>query len=235
MSEEKTDQSKIASYVGKLLRDNFGKGPTSVHVTMDVPFLVIHLRDFLAPMEAILVQQKEIKRVEETRDVLMDQLKSEIQLELQYIAGIDLKELYFDWNLEKKTGILIGVLHEDTETCDGKWPAHLNLKQFNKRVREMSEWSQKIPEETESFWLNDRIILIKRTGVFVQIEKELIKNGFTEELKIVKRPLERRLIQQAHLEQFIDRPIVEAFMDWDFNGDKGYMILVLQGNHRKKD
>lgn len=235
MAEEKTNQNKVASYIGKVLRDNFGKGPTSVHVTLDFPFLIIHLRDFLAPMEAILIQQKEVKRVEETRDVLMEQLKLEIHLQLQSIVGIDIKELYFDWNLVKKTGMIIGILDENTNSSDSKWPGHLNLKQFNKRVREMSDWGQKIPEETESFWLNDRIIVIKRTGIFVQIEKELINHGFTEELKLVKRPMERRLAQQAHLEQFLDRSIVETFVDWDFNGDKGYMILVLRGNQQKQE
>lgn len=57
--EKNSVQAEIASYIGKLLRDNFGKGPSSVYVSLKKPFITIHLRDFLAPMERVLLSQGE--------------------------------------------------------------------------------------------------------------------------------------------------------------------------------
>lgn len=228
MEETRTGHGEIAGYMGRLIRDNFGKGPTSVYVTLEHPFLVIHLRDFLAPMEAILMQQGEYKRVEDTRDLLFEQLQTEIRARIEVIAGITIQEMYFDWDLQQKRGVILGVMSEDTSACEAQWPAHLNYQKFNDKVIELSEWGQKVPAVTESFWLNDRTIVIKRTGVFVEIEKELIQAGYTNELKEVKKPLELRMIHRASLESLIDGKITDAFVFWHFTGDKGYAVLIMQ-------
>lgn len=228
MEETRTEQGEIAGYIGKLIRENFGKGPTSVYVTLEHPFLVIHLRDFLAPMEAILVSQGEEKRVQETRDLLFEQLQTEMRAQLEVIAGITIREMYFDWDLQQKRGVILGVMSEDTSECEAHWPAHLNYRKFNDKVIELSEWGQKVPATTESFWLNDRTIVIKRTGIFVEIEKALIQAGYTNELKEVKKPLELRMIHRASLESLIDGKITETFVVWHFTGDKGYAVLIVQ-------
>ncbi|WP_022794702.1 DUF2294 domain-containing protein [Marinococcus halotolerans] len=228
MEETRTEHGEIAGYIGKLIRDNFGKGPTSVYVTLEHPFLVIHLRDFLAPMEAILMDQGEHKRVEETRDLLFGQLQTEMRAQLEVIAGVTIREMYFDWDLQQKRGVILGVMSEDTSECEAQWPAHLNHQKFNDKVIELSKWGQKVPATTESFWLNDRTIVIKRTGVFVEIEKELIQAGYTNELKEVKKPLELRMIHRASLETLIDGKITGTFVAWHFTGDKGYAVLIVQ-------
>lgn len=228
MEETQVVQGEMAGYIGKLIRDNFGKGPTSVYVTLEHPFLVIHLRDFLAPMEAILVAQDEYQRVEDTRDLLFEQLQAEMRAKLEAIAGITIQEMYFDWDLQQKRGVILGVMSEDTSECEAHWPVHLNHQKFNNKVIELSEWGQKVPATTESFWLNDRTVVIKRTGIFVEIEKELIQAGYTHELQKVKKPLELRMIHRASLEAFIDSRITGTFVSWHFTGDKGYVVLILQ-------
>ncbi|SDO21564.1 DUF2294 domain-containing protein [Alkalicoccus daliensis] len=232
MIDKKNIQTEIASYMGKMLRDNFGKGPTSVFVALYSPFLVIHLRGFLAPMEKILVKQRETKRVEETRDVLMQELMPEIHDNLQTIADIDLQDMYFDWNIHRQTGMILGILSSEDKITQPAWPASVDQKKFNQTIIEMSEWGQKTPASTKSYWINDQIIVVRKSGVFVQIEKEFIKAGFTDELKLVKRPLEKKLLYQAGLEKIINKPIVETFMDWDFKNDIGFIILALQSSSK---
>ncbi|SFE48857.1 two-component system, chemotaxis family, CheB/CheR fusion protein [Paenibacillus catalpae] len=48
---------EIASHIGRLLREAFGKGPQSIFVNISRPFIVIYLRNFLSPTEKILLQQ----------------------------------------------------------------------------------------------------------------------------------------------------------------------------------
>lgn len=228
MTEKKSIQSQIAACIGKILRENFGKGPASVYVTLHPPFFIVHIRGFLTPMEKVLLQEKETRRVEDTRDILMQQLIPEICFHLQQIAGIETQDLYFDWNLEKQSGMLLGTINGENSSGKNTWPDELNYDQFNKKIFDLSEQHHKAPASAESFWLNSQMILIEKNGVFVEIEKELINSGFTEMLKTVKRSMEKRIVQEADLEKIIGRPVAESFFDWNFHEDLGYILLVLQ-------
>lgn len=66
-----------------------------------------------------------------------------------------------------------------------------------------------------SYWA----ILIRRSGILVRIEKELIKNGFVEELKLAKRLLEHVLLKEVRLEHALKRTISEIFLEWEFEED----------------
>ncbi len=54
---EKNIYSRISSFTGRLLREKFGKGPTSVFVAINNPYITIYLRDFLAPIERVLFEK----------------------------------------------------------------------------------------------------------------------------------------------------------------------------------
>ena len=70
--------------------------------------------------------------------------------------------------------------------------------------------------------------MVRRSGVLVEIEKELIKNGYVEELKLTKRPLEHRMLVEAGLETVLKRAINETFLDWNFEKDKSYTVFLLE-------
>lgn len=227
MPEEKTLHAEISSYISTLLRTNFGKGPTSVYVSVKRPYITVHFRGFMAPMEAILMKQNESKRILETRSLMMNDLRQEIKMQFLKIADLDIKDIYADWDLEKKTGMIIAILDEEPSEAF-EWPADIDQKEFEEKVDLASLKAEKIPEKTESFWLNDRTILVKRTGILVRIEKELIRNGFVEELKVTKRPLERQVMQEVQIESVLKRDVSEIFIDWNFDEDISYIALMLE-------
>ncbi|PKH08623.1 hypothetical protein [Planomicrobium sp. MB-3u-38] len=70
--------------------------------------------------------------------------------------------------------------------------------------------------------------MIKRTGILVEIEKQLIKNGAADELKLAKRPLEYRITKFFNLDHFLPSPVEEIFVDWDFHQEYSYMVLILK-------
>lgn len=228
MSNEKTIHNEVGSYISTLLRDHFGKGPTSVFVTVKPPFISIHLRGFLAPTEKILLKQQEHRRVLETRDLLMNQLAADIKLDLWKIGKLEIEDVYADWNLDDQTGMILAVMADKSSAADIEWDSDIQVESIREEVEEASRKAQKTPESTELFWLNNRTLLIERSGIFVEIEKELIRGGFVEELKLVKRPLERRLILQTRIEAIMKQPILEVFLDWNFITDKGYIVLLLE-------
>ncbi|WP_203340298.1 DUF2294 domain-containing protein [Planococcus beijingensis] len=228
MKKEKTTEAEVSGYISGLFRAHFGKGPASVFVAIREPFIIIHLREFLAPTEKVLMSQKESVRVQEIRDLLMRDLKEQIKLDLLKSAELEIKEIHADWNLENKTGLLILVLNGEAEEKAQEWPKDIDKKAFYQEVADASKKAQKEPDKTEVVWLNERTVLIRREGILIEIEKELIRNNFTEQLKLAKRPLEAKLIYNSSLEQLLNRKITEAFTDWDFKDDIGYMVLLIE-------
>lgn len=232
MAKEKTVESEVGSYITTLLRKHFGKGPTSVYVTVRHPFITIYFRGFLAPMEKLQVKQGEIKRVLGTRDILMLDLKPEISRGISEVANLELTEVYADWNLIKETGMIIGVMENDATEIPENWPDDGNPEAVRGEIMEASNKAEKVPDRTDIYWLSDRIILVRRSGILVRIEKELIKNGFAEELKLAKRPLEHEVLREVNLEAALKRTISEIFLDWNFENDVSYIALLLEPKER---
>ncbi|MDG5472022.1 Na-translocating system protein MpsC family protein [Jeotgalibacillus sp. ET6] len=228
MAAEKTIQKEVSGYISTLLRDHFGKGPRSVYVTINRPFITIHFRGFLAPMEKVLLQRNEWKRVLEIRDLLVQKLREDIKNELKKIADLDIEEFYADWNLELETGFFIGVMKGEPKGSAFDGPSFINKEAFKQRIRDATEKAQRIPGRIDAYWLSDRTVLVKRTDILVGIEKALIKEGYTEVLKLTKRPMERSLLVEANLDELLNRKIEEIFLDWDFTEDFGYVGLLLE-------
>lgn len=227
MLEEKNVQSDISGYMSTLLRKHFGKGPTSVYVTLKRPYIVIHFRGFLSPMEKILLEQNEWKRVLETRDLLLNALKPQILAELLKITGLEYIELYADWNISSQTGIFIGIMEENATAENSAWPEEIDRAGIHRKIEQVNEAVERKPGSIESVWLSDRVLLVKRVRILVGIEKALIAEGYGEVLKVVKRSLERQLLAQSGLEKALQREILDTFMDWDFTQDAGYIVFIL--------
>lgn len=232
MSIVKTIHKEIGGYISTLLRKQFGKGPTSIYVTINRPFILIHFRGFTTPMEKILLKQNEWKRVLETRNILLAELKPTIFQELMAIAGWEIQEFYVDWNLQLETGTFLGVMDEQPQKDHFPWPEDVNPDTLQSKLKAVNAIIQRKPGNTETYWLSDRILLIKWTKILSCIEKALIQEGYSEVLKLIKRPLERSLFDQAGLEMVLHREIQETFLDWNFESDVGYAVFVLEA---KKD
>ncbi|TKD72499.1 DUF2294 domain-containing protein [Pseudalkalibacillus hwajinpoensis] len=226
--EPKSTEAEIASYVGKLLRDNFGKGPSSVYVSIKEPYISIYFRDFLAPMERVLVDQKEDMRVEETRDLLMQGLLPEIKASLRVMGNLEIESFYHDWSLQNRSGMILGVMkngqnEEENGLCEyhGKGRVH-------EEIIRVSKLAEKAPESVDSCLLNERTLVVLRDGILVRIEKELIRGGFEEELKLTKRRLEKGLLHENQFESILSTKVQDIFVDWDFNLDKSYITIIIK-------
>lgn len=102
-------QNKLAKDIGRLLRESFGKGPQSIFVTLQSPFVVIHLKNFLSRAEKILLHQNQASLVHKTRGVIMEYLMPEMKSYLHLITGMNVQEFCYDWELESQSGVLIGI------------------------------------------------------------------------------------------------------------------------------
>lgn len=218
-------QKELGSFVGRLLREQFGRGPETIFATISGSVVTIYFTKFLSPLEKTLLQKEESLYVQKTRDLLMETLIDEISEHIHLSAGIQVNEFYYDWNLEKQSGMFVAIGNEAMGR--ESYPAQSEVE---KEVKRLTKEAEKQPDVVFSSLINDRTILIIREGLLVNIEKELNRLGFQETLKLAKRNLERRLIEEhkSAFEKQLNAQLIDFFVDWDFDQDKSTILFILK-------
>lgn len=224
--EVKIQQSELSSEIGKLLRKHFGKGPESIHVTVASPYVIIYLRQFLSPIENMLLEDDHTMTVEEIRDKMMRKLNGKIKELIQSVTGLPIKEFYYDWSFEKGSGLLVGVEEKPEKFFEYTFP---NQRKIEAIVAKISAEAEKHPDLTFSHMLNERTLVVIREGILVKIEEQLIELGFEEALTLAKRKLEKKLLFQHIIafKQHLQKDITEIFVSWDFTLDKSIIVFIL--------
>lgn len=228
MPPHSSHRTAIENYIAWAAEEQFGLTSVSVKVAVEPPFVLIHFSHFLLPTEEILLKQKEAQRLMETRKLLMEGLKADLKVELEKILKQRIVEVYADWNLDRETGMLIAVTDGNERSVTFPWPEDTRKQALREQVIRLSKKTEKEPDALGIYKVDENAILIERTGMMVDIEKELIKNGSAKELRLAKRPLDHRLLDALNAEAILDQEISELFVDWDFNQDKSYIILLLK-------
>lgn len=233
MPKEQTDRKTYEQFVLSLLSKHLDDTIASVKVAVEPPFILIYLTDFLLPTEENLLKQNEMKRLLETRDVLMEGLKADMKVELGKVAKQNIVEIYADWHLEKKSAMLIAVMDGTRESFSEtsatvKWPEDKGKRILREQVVQLSKKTEKEPEHIEIYRMGNHAILIERSGMMIDLEIELISNGAVKELRQAKRILDHRLLGFLNAEAVLDQEISELFVDWNFAKDKSYIVLMLK-------
>ncbi|MFC7678724.1 Na-translocating system protein MpsC family protein [Paenibacillus sp. GCM10028914] len=220
-------QQLIASYTGKLLREHFGKGPESVLVSIGGRYITIYLRNFLASSERILLQQEHVMIINQMRDKLMQMVNPEIIGYIHQLTGVKPSEIYYDWALHNQSGMITIIcpdyLDQELELRED----YYGKEELERAVLLISQQAQKPPEQLYSCEMNNRILLFVREGILVPIEKEFIRLGHGELLKEVKRNLDKNLLCNCEgFELILNRPVLDVFVDWNYELDKSIIVIV---------
>ncbi|TWT25993.1 Na-translocating system protein MpsC family protein [Planomicrobium sp. CPCC 101110] len=228
MEKEQLHTEEISHFISRKLIEEFDASLSSAETIIQKPFIIIHLLDFSFPTEETFIKRNEVKRILETRDLIVEGWKADIRKNLSAIVGETVEEVYADWNLENKTGMLIAVMGGNEHKNPTAWQEKEDKRKLKEKIIDISRKTEKVPDEIEIYRLNDYILLIERSGIMVDVEKELVMNGAAEELRLAKRPLEHRLMESLNEEAVMKKKVKELFVDWNFAADKAYMVLVLE-------
>ncbi len=220
-------QQAIASYMAKLLRDHFGKGPESVAVSVSDCYIVMYFRNFLTPSERVLLEQDQINIIDHIREKLMLALMPELYGYIEVVTGIKVREFYYDWNFHNKSGMLVGISKEPFPDAGGVDVQYAGKQGVEDEVRSISYQAQKMPEQLYSLQVAPRLVLAIRDGILVRIEKELIRLGHGDMLKQVKRNLEKSYLHNNSMfEAALGKQLTDVFVDWNLDLDKSVILLV---------
>ncbi|MBP2001941.1 uncharacterized protein YbcI [Paenibacillus shirakamiensis] len=218
----------IASFIGKLLREHFGKGPESVIVSAQDRYATVLLKNFLTSSERVLLSQNQDLIIHQMRAAIMKNVIPELSEYIRGTTDITPEAIYYDWNLSNKTGMLIIVFPtRNIELASGT--TFLGQHELEQEVIRVSEQVQRAPRSIASYELNPRTLLIVRTGVLTELEQELIHMELGDLLKSVKRNLEKGLlVNGVSAEHALRRPLLECFIDWDYVQDTSMIVLITQ-------
>lgn len=228
MTVNKQRQAEVKTYISTVLDHHFNETPASINILIQPPFIVVYLTGFLLPTERLLLDRNESERVLKTRDLMMTELKPELMTGLATLTELAIDEFYADWNLENETALFLAVASQGETAAAPKWSEDATQKALLREVIQASKKTQKEPQQTNVYWLDGYAVLIERSGILTEIEKELVQNGEIEALRLAKRPLERRLMKSAELSAILKQDIQEMFVDWNFESDKAYLVLVFE-------
>lgn len=221
-------QQQIASYVGKLFRDHFGKGPESAVVSIGSKYITVYFRNFLTPSERVLLEQDHEMIVDQMRETLLQTMIPEFASYIEIVTGVKPQEFYYDWSLHNKSGMLIAICPEPIPGGQDVNHDYAGKAEMEQEIVNISHQAQKVPEELVSFEINSRTLLFIRSGILVRIEKELIRLGHSELLKSVKRNLEKSYLHNnSSFEGILKKRVVDAFVDWKFDSDSSVIVLVV--------
>jgi uncharacterized protein YbcI len=215
----------ISSYISKLLRKKFGRGPRSCQTSVSQNYLVTYIGGFLSPMEDILLQHGQNKYVDYARNVIITHMLDEIKGVIQLTFDVDVEEYYHDWNFPNNSGILMFVL--DSEVGQRIKP-DIDLQRLESEVGRISLLVEKVPDKIHTWPISSSIFLIERSGILIQIEKALIDKGFENELRFTKDELEKSYFHRyGRFEDIFHKSVRDIFIDWNFKEDKSLMAFIL--------
>jgi len=216
----------ISSYISKLLRKNFGKGPQSCQSTLSGKHLITYIRGFVSPMEEILLQQGQKKTVDQARALIMNHLLEEIKGVIQVSIDIEIKEYYHDWNFPNNSGIFMFVLNKEFPIASLE--NNIDAEDLEKEVSRITTLVQKTPDQIHIYPLSPMVYLVERKGILIQIEKALFQKGFYQELRFTKDELEKEYFHRdGRFEHIFKRSVKDILIDWNFKDDKSLMAFIL--------
>ncbi|MBP2000661.1 uncharacterized protein YbcI [Paenibacillus shirakamiensis] len=221
----KEQTTQIASFTGKLLRNRFGKGPESVHVSIGKRGVAIHIRNFISPVEEFLLAKEEEQALRHTRELLMKSLMPELAAFLKSELTLDTQEMYYDWGFHNASGMIVGLFdsHQD------KAEVYKGQKSVHDHVIEVSGKVQKEPVNIDSWWLNSKTLIVVREGILIVLEKELLDLGYENVLRTTKRKMEKRFLDQdAKFTTVLDKKLSDLYVDWDFNRDRSVIAYTFE-------
>ncbi|ETT49821.1 hypothetical protein C162_13083 [Paenibacillus sp. FSL R7-269] len=151
-----------------------------------------------------------------TRELLMKSLLPELAAYLKESMAVEVGELFYDWGIHNASGMIVALIKNDDVPIDdyaGREEVHIQINEVTRKV-------QKEPVYTDSWWLGPRILIIKREGIMIPLEKELIGLGYENTLKTTKRKMEKRYLDDTTtIAQMLGKELADIYVDWDFDKD----------------
>lgn len=228
VKNKEQDLTYLSSYVSKVLKLKFGKGPETCFATMRNNILVVRIHQFMTPTESVLFQKNEESLALQVRTVLLNTIFEEIKTELSTLVGMSISSFYHDWDFKSNQGLLLFVAgasinYEKTHANEG-----FELLMCQK-VQMISERTHKRPKLVQILKVSPTVLVVESFDVLITTDNLLYRGGYHELLMERSHEIRKNYNRyKEELEEILHAQGSQLFLTWDYVNNKSYLIFCLK-------
>ncbi|MCC3358443.1 Na-translocating system protein MpsC family protein [Bacillus sp. REN16] len=214
--------TQISSYVSKLIKSKFGKGPETCYTSISEQYIVVHIKKFMTKIECELTKKEDFETAIRIRSSIMEDLLDPIQEMLEETCNKQISQLYQDWNFFKNTGVLLAVVKSE-QKFEGE--NSLEFMLLRNEISKQSEFYQYQPKEQTFAKIGEKIYIIRSAGYLLPIERLLIEKGMHILEERENRIRSRYDTNLYRFNKIIKNEITDIFMIWNYEKDESFKIF----------
>lgn len=217
----------LSAYIGKLYKENIGKGPENVYVTFGERYYVVYIKNYILPYEKMIQQDGDMELLDRIIHIVTKNINTQIVQYIDDITGISTEETYSDWNIENGSRVLVGISKQSYEMCSTADFDYKGEQMLHKELIKLGKFADSVPDTIDSFCLNSKIFIFERSGGTTKMEKEMELTGYGDIIKNTKKQIEKQyLSENLCIKNVLDIKVIDIFIDWDFINNKSIVVLV---------
>ncbi|MFT4413852.1 Na-translocating system protein MpsC family protein [Fredinandcohnia humi] len=222
--QKQEELTYISSFVSKLIKTKFGKGPETCFTTVSDNYIVIHVKKFMTQIEDELINKEEIKAAQNIRTLLTVDLFHPLQEMLQSLLHVSILQVHQDWNFASNTGVILLFLG-DKRGGEERENA-LTFELLKNEVIKRSEFALYQPKTLDIKKISSEIYIIRSTGFLLPIEKSILTKGYQYLLEEREREIRENYQKNRNrFERILLKDIEDIFMIWNYQDDVTYTVI----------
>ncbi|MCQ4085311.1 hypothetical protein [Saccharibacillus sp. JS10] len=215
----------LEDYSNTLCKSQFGKTPESIEIRSNERSIVFFYKGLTEKRDERLPKDPD-ERYTHIYILLEQFIFPSLRPKIEKLTGKQTDYAFIDWKIETDTAA-ISILFKPGEQAYEE-DSYVGKAEIHRVVEAVTDKVQKSPVSIESFWLDQHLLLIIRSGLLINLEKKLVKKGFNSQLRVAKRELELDgFIEQLPISDLLHRKLNTAYLDWAFEDDLSLLTLDL--------
>jgi len=217
------DITSLNSYISKILKKNFGKGPASCYTFLTDEMMFINIKNFITPVEEVLIKKNEEHLAHKSRMIIFDAIFEQIQEEVKRVLNIEYTSMCYDWSFKHNTGLIILTKDEHfTQTAEHSLEGNESVDTIRKICSNVHNTQVQINHVSQT----STVTYIIYSGFMSKIEHALYEKGYVELLIEWSNELKDEYKQNKRLfEQALRAAIDDHFVFLDFEKDRGMIVF----------
>ena len=177
--KQEQDLTSLSSYISKVLKLKFGKGPETCFATKKNNIVIVRIYNFKTPMEDVLCQNSEAVLALKVRSVLISSIFDEIKTDLSMLVSLPIESCYHDWDFNSNQGILLFVAGSGLELETTQVNEGFEFK-LCQTVQSISENIHKRPKAVKILNASSTICVAESNDVLITTENLLYSSGYQD-------------------------------------------------------
>ncbi|GAE37051.1 Na-translocating system protein MpsC family protein [Halalkalibacter akibai] len=228
--EGKQDQdlTHLSSYISKVLKLKFGKGPETCMAAMGNNLLIVRVHHFMTPTEKVLYEENEVGLALRVRTILMETIFKEISEDVAMLIGLKFTSFYHDWDYKTNQGILLFMAGDSFE--HGDWLKNEGYElALCEKVQSVCGNVHKKPSIVNIIKVSPNLCVVECLDVLIKTEHLLHSGGYHDILSERSYEIRENFTRyKSEFQSILNMNITQMFLVWDYNKNKSFLVFCMK-------